>query len=1307
MAPRKTPVVRKQKTVTVNAEAVKVDDVSSRFKHMTDVEHVINRPATYIGAVAPSVDTMYTMSTDVSNNLITKTKVKYSRGLLKIVDELFVNAYDQCIRSGLKRPVTYIDICVNNASCTVINDGTTIPIVIHTDFGIYLPQFVFTKLRTSENFDDTTARFTGGTNGIGSKATNIMSLKFTIMIINTEYLKRYRQTCTNNMSIIGEPIIDDLVYDSVKGVYTDIDGCAYTSDITSITTEPDFKIFKSNGFNDTDIMGLIRKRCYDLAYCCNSTGSATNITVKFNNEIIGIDTTTIVPYAQLYGVVPNNVVFMSSPFNRKTGYTHWNIAIALNDRRVFDSVSFVNGINTYKGGTHVNYIKDQIIDKVLNALKKIPECKSMDIDTTYISKCIFLYVSMIQDKPAFNSQSKEDLQTDPTEYSEQFTVPDTVIEQLLSLGLTDMILEYANARGLKAMKDALSTKKHDNLSDIPKYEGAEYAGTKNSHLTSLILTEGDSAKAMVVAGISSIKNKNGESIGRKHYGVFPMRGKLLNVRDFVPKDGKISSSALEGLKKIKDNKEINSLIRILGLTADTKNTKHLRYNSIIIMTDADTDGSHIKGLIMNLINCFWSELFTVPQFIGFFITPIVIVKGNGVNNSVSADGRTGTVLGKDTIAFYSQPDFERWKTRNDIVSSSDIKQKFRGATCKYYKGLGTSTNADAKNYFSDIDKHVKWYTADNTANERMTLAFDSDATDDRKSWLLERPLNDIYSNSLDYTNKTVPISDFVDKELILFSMADNVRSIPSVIDGLKPSQRKVLYSVFKRGMGTTQESEVKVSQLAGYTAEHSDYHHGEASLLGTIVSMAQNYTGSNNINLLVPSGQFGSRHQNGADAASARYIFTYMSKVTPLLFPKRDAPVLNYQLSDDGHQIEPEYYVPIIPMVLVNGTNGIGTGWSTFVAQYNPLDIVSVIKSKINGTSVPDTLIPWYRGYNGVISPKVCASPKAKRVMTGIFSCKGHYTFTNEHLVITELPIYVASQTYKENVLDPIVARCEKDSSNDLIRITRVLPSHTDNEVCLKLCVEDNGMRMLERISDHLTLTGDAKKKKPSGTPDDVITDTLKLESTINTNNMHCWDSNGKMCKYANPIEIIDEHFNVRLELYGKRKAYEMCNLTERLIRAVEEAKYIIMIIGAMLDDTKRDAVNSKLQMLPEQYRITIDTIELNLEIRGVEYNALILELKRRGLTEMKGSYDYLIDMKQSALVYERVITLIDKAIDIGLEYKKLYDTTPVQLWIEELDAFVAEYTEFLKIEVITEPKKEETQPKKRTGNRKKQTVIA
>jgi DNA topoisomerase II len=150
---------------------------------------------------------------------------------------------------------------------------------------------------------------------------------------------------------------------------------------------------------------------------------------------------------------------------------------------------------------------------------------------------------------------------------------------------------------------------------------------------------------------------------------------------------------------------------------------------------------------------------------------------------------------------------------------------------KYYKGLGTSTSLEAKEYFKAIERHtIRFFYKDKNDDEAIDLAFNKKNVDTRKEWL-----SNYYPKIfVDHNQKDLRLLDFINRELIHFYNADNLRSIPSVIDGLKPGQRKILFACFKR----KKKADIKVAQLSGYVTEHSAYHHGEASLCQTIITMA-------------------------------------------------------------------------------------------------------------------------------------------------------------------------------------------------------------------------------------------------------------------------------------------------------------------------------------------------------------------------------------------------------------------------------------------------------------------------------------
>ncbi len=380
--------------------------------------------------------------------------------------------------------------------------------------------------------------------------------------------------------------------------------------------------------------------------------------------------------------------------------------------------------------------------------------------------------------------------------------------------------------------------------------------------------------------------------------------------------------------------------------------------------------------------------------------------------------------------------------------------------------------------------------------ELIDLAFNKKKADDRKEWLAKfKP-----GTFLDHNISKVPISDFINKELILFSMADNMRSIPSLVDGFKPGQRKIIYACFKRKL--TAKTEIKVAQLGGYVSEHTAYHHGENNLAMTIVGLAQNFPGSNNLNLLAPKGQFGTRALGGKDAAAARYIFTTIPEHTRHIFHPADDGLLNY-LNEEGQDIEPEWYMPTIPMVLINGSDGIGTGWSSQIPNYNPKDIIANLRRRMKGEEyVP--MHPWYRGYNGPI--EATEKPGQYKV-SGIVRQKEDDPKIWE---ITELPVQTWTTPYKE-FLEEKVAGTEKVPST----IKDYKEYHTDRTV--HFVVE-------------LNQKGEAEIASKGA---DAF---FKLSSLKGTTNMVLFDSEGKIKKYGTVEEILEDFYLLRMSFYQKRK---------------------------------------------------------------------------------------------------------------------------------------------------------------------------
>jgi DNA topoisomerase-2 len=830
---------------------------------------------------------------------------------------------------------------------SIFNNGNGIPITMHKDENCYVPELIFGHLLTSSNYDDNEKKVTGGRNGYGAKLCNIFSTEFTVETGDKERKLKYKQVFKKNMSVTGKPIITQ----NSKG-----------DQYTRISFKPDLEKFNLTEM-DEDFEALIKKRVYDLAGICKG------VNVSLNGTKIEIK--NFQDYCQLYNKTMEFRPKEGAPTiiaDNSKDSPRWTVNFAVSDGQ-FNQVSFVNSICTAKGGTHVNYIADQIVKFLLPEVQKKAHSKS--IRPFQIKNHMSLFINCLIENPAFDSQTKENMTLRASAFGSTYKMSDAFIKHIKNSGIVDNIVRWVKFKEDEQMSKADKTSMARRLK-IPKLEDANLAGVRPHNKTcTLILTEGDSAKALVLSGLSVV--------GRDKYGVFPLRGKVLNVRDATN-------------TQIMNNAEITNIKAILGLKHGKTYTdvSELRYGKLMLMTDQDHDGSHIKGLLINFIDSMFPSLLDIPGFLLEFITPIIRCKHR----------RT-----KQEITFFTIPEYETWAEEHNRNSEWEPK---------YFKGLGTSDKADARKYFSQLEIHKKEFaTPTAEARELVDMAFNKDRVNDRKTWL------DTYEPGIfiDHNVSKIRIDDFVNRELMLFSMANNIRTIPSIVDGFKPGQRKVFFGACKRGKNT----EVKVAQFANYVAGITQYHHGEATIASTVINMAQDFVGSNNINLLVPAGQFGTRHEGGKSAASPRYLFTRLHKIARLIFHPDDDELLNY-LIEENKPIEPEWYVPILPMILVNGADGIGMGWSTNVPNFDPKEIVQNLLRIMNEEEIVP-MRPWFRGFKGEIVPE-----------TGKFVTKGIAEINSEGLIkITELPLRIWTDTYKD-FLD--LCRDPKDNKKPPILIS-------------------------------------------------------------------------------------------------------------------------------------------------------------------------------------------------------------------------------------------------------------------------------
>ncbi|XP_049810564.1 DNA topoisomerase 2-alpha-like isoform X1 [Schistocerca nitens] len=1146
--------------------------VEKIYQKKSQLEHVLLRPDTYIGSVEPVTEVMWVY--DSEQEMMVQKEITYVPGLYKIFDEILVNAADNKQRDP-KMDCIKIDIDAENNTVSVWNNGKGIPVVEHKDEKMYVPTMIFGYLLTSSNYNDEEEKVTGGRNGYGAKLCNIFSTKFTVETASKEYKRAFKQTWANNMSKTSEPKIKDFTGE----------------DYTKVIFSPDLAKFKMEAL-DKDIVALMSRRAYDVA------ASTRGVKVMLNGKRLPVK--NFKDYVELY--IKNKDDETGNPL--KIVYEQvndrWEVALTISDKG-FQQVSFVNSIATTKGGRHVDHVSDMIVKQLIETLKKKNK-NGIQIKPFQVKNHMWLFVNCLIVNPTFDSQTKENMTLQAKSFGSKCPLSEKFINSVTKSGIVESILMWAKAKADTLLTKACSKKKQSRLTGIPKLEDANHAGTQHSLDCTLILTEGDSAKSLAVSGLGVI--------GRDKYGVFPLRGKLLNVRE-------------ASHKQIMDNAEINNIIRIVGLQYKKKyesvnDLKTLRYGKLMIMTDQDQDGSHIKGLLINFIHHNWPSLLQLP-FLEEFITPIVKAS-----------------KGSQEFSFYSLPEFEEWKASRDNWHTYKIK---------YYKGLGTSTSKEAKEYFMDMKRHrIKFKYGGPSDDHCINMAFSKKCVEQRKEWLTawmedskrrkEMGLPEQYLYEKD--TQSVNYSDFVNKELVLFSNCDNERSIPSLVDGFKPGQRKVLFTCLKRN----DKREVKVAQLAGSVAEHSAYHHGEQSLMSTIVNLAQNFVGSNNINVLQPIGQFGTRLNGGKDSASPRYIFTMLSPLTRYIFHKHDDALLKHN-TDDNQRIEPVWYIPIIPMVLVNGADGIGTGWMTKIPNYNPREIIENLRRMIEGED-PKPMIPWYKNYRGVIEPL----GDSRYVVYGEVAILGE-----DKLEITELPIGVWTQTYKENVLEPMMGGSNDKSPPQIVHFQEY---NTDTTVRFVVKMTPEKLQKAEQEGLHKF---------------------FKLETTLTTTSMCAFDDMQCLRKYDSVLQILKEFFNLRLNFYGKRKAYLEGMLQAESLKLSNQARFILEKCDGVLvvENKKKKVIIEELKTRGydadpvRQWKLKQDKDAL------LEENSNEDDSSDGTEEDIDKMYDYLLGMTMWTLTKERKDELLAKRDEKLQEYKVLQSKSPSDLWKEDLHVLLEE----------------------------------
>jgi len=611
-----------------------------KYKKLSDVEHVLLRPGMYVGSIKHKTEDIPVL---VEGKFETRS-ITYNPAFLKIFDEIVSNSVDEHRRNPKK--LNQLDVMVNpEKGAILVRDNGGIVVERHPEHDEWIPELIFSNLKAGSNFDDSEERLVAGTNGVGSTLTNIFSKAFRVKTCDGK--REFSQQFVNNMTDKQE---------------AQVTPAKSKSGYTEIAFMPDFERFEMTTI-DQDHMRMLEKRVIDLAAC------NPKLKVSFNGKDHTF--TSFEDYCKLY---TPDVIYVEGP-RWKVGISHSNGSM--------QQVSFVNSVETHDGGTHVDYVTNQIVTHIRELIKKKHK---IEIRPQEIKNHMFLFVQSDIVNPIFSSQTKEKLITEPKQFGSTFEFTPQIIKKILTSEIVERILDWAQQKAIAEEKKELrQLNKTLGRSKILKLIDAKESSKRNE--CSLAIFEGDSA--------SSAFRKYRDP---RTQGAFPLRGKFINVSDLSP------------LKVVK-NKEVTALLSAVGLKLGEE-AKDLRYGKILIYSDADPDGDSIAGLLINFFGRYWPEIFE-QEVVCRVVTPIVVAK-----------------KGKDKKSFYTSEEFSEWVAD---------KSKIKGWDIEYKKGLAALEDEEYK----EIIKTPKLFVLEKGDNFHATLNhWFSKNPMHRKAKILGRDLSD-------------------------------------------------------------------------------------------------------------------------------------------------------------------------------------------------------------------------------------------------------------------------------------------------------------------------------------------------------------------------------------------------------------------------------------------------------------------------------------------------------------------------------------------------------------------------------------
>ena len=1217
------------------------------FVNYGDKKQAYEIPDMWIGNTVKSKFKTYILplNTEIPEGEARKVKEKtltLPEGVWRIFLEIVSNASDNVIRS-LQQGVEpgQIEVTCDEKTVSVKNYGVPIPVekrsvkqvgkeefhlVPYDGTGdpIYPPEFIFGRFRTSSNYDKTVVRYGCGRNGVGAKVTNLFSKRFKIIVDDLENGLRFIGIWKDNFFMNDENGHPEI---SVKELPVSVKKSSVT-----VEWDLDFKRFGMTGYSKDEISYFARAMA-DFSF-------ATKVPFVFNG--VKLDYRSIRDYATLYFTkdeLENSIVQYTwgykKPEKGKKNGARNEIGTKKIEKSIISPksqddipdleimiidtpdtgrvISYVNGLVSKNGGAHVDAVLKPIFKHFTSTVNG--DKKKGGITATNVSPHISAIVNARLPDPRYDSQSKTKLEY-PKVHLE-------IIPKLLKLtnNWDTLARLYAElqAKGIKGA--SASDGKKEKNAPFPKGRDANLSGTEESMKCTLILTEGDSATGLPQWMVALTEN------GEDYMGYMPLRGKILNITK-------------AGQLQYNESKVISSIKNAMGFQEGVdysleENIQKLRYGNMIIAGDADSDGYHIVSLVLNLVREKFPGMLKQNR-IGYLRTPIVkVYKGNKIHKR-----------------FLSEVKFYKW-----LENHPDANKKYK---IEYYKGLGSFSEEDVKEDLDYSPTVICFY--DKEANQNFDLAFDDGRADDRKDWIerwrdiaqtddvLGIDLEEIKGKDGLYLGQN--ISQFINRELIGYSVASLFRAIPSEYDGLKESQRKALYGVLKKFnySYSPKNKALKVEVISNEIAAAVEYHHGSKNLADTIIKMTQDFTGANNMGYFSKKGMFGSRECGGQYSAAARYSKIQLNWWVPLVFYKESIELVKKR-DVDGNTAEPYWLPAVIPMGLTNKMEGIATGFSTFLPGHDPLVLIDIIEKMLAGEKPPDDIMPWFNGFEGKLSleTKDVGDSSRKKKTIAKEEDEEEVEEGEEEEDRNEEKRRRNAEKQEENIIEQSVKKSRKvvktigvfkslgvkKNGQRIIKITELpVRAWTGKYVAwINSVINEKGKNKL---------IGDVKNKSKPNTVDiEIVWKSKETEPTIHNlhlvksfglSNITLIDHDGFPRKYKNATKVLKTYFKHMITHYGELKDHRVKVEEDKIQMASYKTRYI---------QGRLDGEIHVKNMDEEQIKTQLEKINVPFEIYD--------KMKERDLS------------KQSLAKWKQ------ERRDAEVRLEEIRKQTPESIWLEKL----------------------------------------